>query len=310
MNTKPAHAPAPPPAAGLVKDGNTASFVADVVEASQRVPVIVDLWAPWSGPCKQFGPLLEKAVREAGGRVRLVKINIDENRQIAQALQAQSVPAVFVFARGQPVDGFMGALPESQIKAFVTGCMQLLPPADGLDAAPDPASMQKQADAFLADGKHDHAAALYHEILRLEPERHAAVAGLIRALLGLGRHDEARALYGGAPAALREGPLWENVEKAMGLAEKTAGLAPSSELRVKLEADPADHQARHDYALALYAEGNPGAAVDELLEIMRRNRNWNGDAARKELLSIFDTLGFADPVAVEGRRKLSSILFS
>jgi putative thioredoxin len=296
----------PMSAATLVKDRDTHSFMQDVIEASQTVPVIVDLWAPWCGPCKQLGPMLEKAVTALNGKVRMVKVNVDENPQLAQGLRVQSIPAVFVFFKGQPVDGFMGAVPESQIKAFIELCVKLA----GAGAAADTASMLKQAAGFMAEGKTDEAAALYEEILKNEPENSTAYIGLVRAVLAMGGQEEAKHLFDEAPEPVRKDPNWEALQKAFALVEKVSNAPPSAELKLKVDAEPANHQARYDYAMSLYGEGQKEAGIDQLLEIIRRDRKWNEEAARKELVSIFDTLGPMDPLTIASRKKLSSILFS
>jgi putative thioredoxin len=295
-----------PMSAALVKDSDTHTFMQDVIETSQTVPVIVDLWAPWCGPCKQLGPVLEKAVTALGGKVRMVKVNVDENPQLAQSLRVQSIPAVFAFFKGQPVDAFMGAVPESQLKAFVDRCAKLAGAAAGTDTA----SMLKQAAGFMAEGKADHAAALCEDILKTEPENAVAYIGLVRAVLAMGGQDEAKHLFDEAPEVVRKDPNWEALEKAFALVEKVANAPPSADLKLKVDAEPANHQVRYDYAMSLYGEGQKEAAVDQLLEIVKRDRKWNEEAARKELVSIFETLGPMDPLTIESRKKLSVILFS
>lgn len=289
----------------LIKDTNTSQFMADVIEASRTVPVIVDLWAPWCGPCKQLGPLLEKAVMAAGGKVRMVKINVDENQQIAASLRVQSIPAVYAFFQGQPVDGFVGAVPESQIKTFVSKLAAL---ADG--GAGEVASLLQQADGFLAEGKADHAAALYSEVLRFDAAQPKAYIGLVRALLALNEKEEAQRLFDEAPDAVKADKAWAALETAFTLAKTMAGAGSSAALKGAVEADPKNHQARYDYALALFAEGAKEAAMDQLIELARRDRKWNDEAARKQLVTFFEAMGPMDPLTVAGRKKLSSVLFA
>ncbi len=292
-----------------VKDVTAATFMAEVVQASQQVPVIVDFWAPWCGPCKTLGPLLEKAVSAARGAVRMAKVDIDQNPQIAQAMRVQSIPAVFVFAAGQPVDGFMGAVSEAQVKAFVEKAAKLGQPMDEPGTADVP-SMLLQAENFTAEGKPDHAAALYQEILGMDGENAAAHIGFIRALLALNAVPQAKQVFEQTPEAVKKDKGWHAVVQAIALAEKAGSAGASSELKGKVDADPKNHQARQDYALALYAEGKREEAVDELLEIVRRDRKWNEESARKELVTIFEALGAMDPLVIAARKKLSSILFS
>ena len=291
--------------AELIKDTDTAGFMADVIEASRTVPVIVDFWAPWCGPCKQLGPAIEKAVREARGRVRLVKVNIDDNQQLAQQLRIQSIPTVYAFRDGQPVDGFVGALPDSQVKSFITRVAG--------DAGPSAAdAVLADADDALGAGDAARARTLYGEVLRAEPDNARAAAGLVRALIAAKDTAGARTVLESltpAVAAVRE---VEGARAALELAEHAAadGGADTAGLRARLAADPKDHQARFELAMALYAGGDREGAVGELLELVRRNRTWNDEAARKQLVKLFEAFGATDPLTVESRRRLSSILFS
>lgn len=299
----------PPPAAGaargngdLVKDGSTASFMADVIEASMQVPVIVDFWAPWCGPCKTLGPALEKAVRLAGGLVRLVKINVDENQDLAAQMNVRSVPSVFGFRQGRPVDGFAGAVPDSQIKSFIerlTGGAK--PPLEeALETA------REALDAGDAAG----ASQVFAQILAHDPAHPGAVAGMIRCLVATGDLKQAREAVGRLPAELVANGEVAAAISALDLAEQAGGAGDIGAFRARLEANPKDHQARLDLAMALYAGGRAEAAIEELLELIRRDRAWNEEAGRKQLVKLFDALGPTHPLTAAGRRRLSSILFS
>ncbi|MDE0201996.1 MAG: thioredoxin [Rhodospirillaceae bacterium] len=286
------------------KDATTQSFAADVIEASHQTPVIVDFWAPWCGPCKQLAPVLEKTVRDAGGKVALVKINIDENPEIAQQLRIQSIPAVFAFDKGQPVDGFMGAQPESQIKRFVERLVGPMGPS------PLEQALEQAKDALDA-GDFASASNIYGQILRQVPGEAAAIAGLVRCLVGAGDLQEARELVDGLDDDALKNADVESAVSALTLAEQ-AGEADgdTAELQARLAQDAGDHQARFDLAMAYHGAGRNEQAIDELIEIIRRDREWNEQAARQQLLKLFEALGHADPLTVAGRRKLSSILFS
>ena len=292
-------------AADPVKDGDTANFAADVIDASREGPVIVDFWAPWCGPCKTLGPAIEKAVRAARGAVRLVKINVDENQQLAAQLRVQSIPAVFAFRDGRPVDGFVGAQPDSQIAAFVERL--------GGAAAADPAeAMIEEADARLADGDAAGAGGIYSRALRASPGDARAASGLVRALVAAGDAAGARKVFDSLDEETANSGALDGARAALALAERTAGADPAAaeSLRARVAADEADHRARFDLALALFGAGDREGAIAELLEIVRRDRAWSDDAARKQLLEFFDAMGAADPLTVGGRRRLSALLFS
>ncbi|MGH6876285.1 MAG: thioredoxin [Rhizomicrobium sp.] len=299
---KPAQAAAAPGAP--IKDGSIESFAADVLEASRQVPVIVDFWAPWCGPCKQLGPALEKVVKEANGAVRLVKINIDENPEIARQLRIQSIPAVYAFRDGQPVDGFMGAVPESQIRAFV---QQLTGGAAGQSHADD---ILATADEAHAAGDVAGAAQAYGHVLQEEPGHPRAVAGLARCYLKSGDIERARKTLGLVrPDGVSDEAI-RTVDAELKLREQAASAGDSAPLLARLQTNPDDHQARFDLALALDAKGDRDAAIRELLELVRRDRKWNDEAARKHLVTFFEALGPTDARTLAARRQLSSILFS
>ena len=295
-------------AADLIKNSSQASFMADVVDGSRDVPVIVDFWAPWCGPCKQLGPMLEKAVREAKGAVRMVKINVDEAQELAAQMRIQSIPAVYAFFQGRPVDGFVGALPESQIKAFIQRLMQL----GGGEAGPSPVEEALEAaKQALAENDLGTASAIYGQVLAHEPGNIPATAGLARAHLMAGDAARARQLIEAVPKDKSGAAEIASVRSAIELAEQAEKAAGELEpLKQRLAQDANDHQARFDLAMAQYAAGNREQAIDELLEIVRRNREWNEQGARKQLLKLFEAMGPTEELTVSARRRLSSILFS
>ena len=288
---------------GLVKDTTTAAFRQDVIQESAKQPVLVDFWAPWCGPCKQLTPVIEKAVKAAGGKVKLVKMNIDEHPQIPGQLGIQSIPAVIAFTKGQPVDGFMGALPESQVKGFIE---RLVGPV-GPSAAED---LLAEADARVAQGDAAGAAELYAAVLAQDPENLAAVAALAKLHLELDDLEGAKRFLAMAPKGKENDPAIAGGRAAIELAEQAASLGDVGELQRRIASNPLDHQARFDLALALNARGQREEAVDQLVEIVRRDRNWNEDGARKQLVQLFEAWGPTDEMTLLGRRRLSSVLFA
>lgn len=288
---------------GLIKDTTTQAFVKDVIEESRRQPVLVDFWAAWCGPCKQLTPTLEKAIRAAKGKVKLVKMNIDEHPAIAGQMGIQSIPAVIAFVNGQPIDGFLGALPESQVAAFIERLTKDRVSAEDKD-------LLKVADAALVEGDAAQAAELYAQLLAQDATNTHALAGLARCYVESGAIEQARQTLAMVPEAKRNEAPVAAARAALEIAEQAASLGPLVELEQKVARDPADHQARFDLALALNAKGRRMEALDQLLEIVRRDRGWNDDGARKQLVQFFDAWGPAEEATMEGRRRLSSILFA
>ncbi|HKM62007.1 MAG TPA: co-chaperone YbbN [Acidisphaera sp.] len=294
----------------MIVDGDQRTFMQDVIEASRKVPVLVDFWATWCGPCKSLTPTLEKVVRSAGGRVKLVKIDIDANRSLVQqltqlGLPLQSVPTVAAFWQGQIADLFQGALPESEVRRFVENLLKL---AGGAMPAAD---LVAEATAALEAGDAHSAAEIFGAALQEEPENGDAWGGMIRALLALGEEDEAKSLLARVPAKLAEHAEVSGARAALALAEEGRKARDQlGGLKARLAADPLDHQARYDLATGLNAAGEREAAADALLEIIRRDRQWNEDAARLQLLKFFESWGFDDPATLAARRRLSALLFS
>jgi putative thioredoxin len=294
---------AAPAADALVADTTTQTFVKDVVEESKKRPVLVDFWAPWCGPCKQLTPVLEKVVKSAKGKVKLVKMNIDEHPAIPGQMGIQSIPAVIAFVNGQPIDGFMGALPESQITAFLERLTKDRIGGEEQDAL-------KAADAALAAGDAAGAAEIYAQVLAQDATNIAAIGGLARCFVETGALDQAKQTLAMVPEAKHNDAAVAAARAALELAEQAKSVGPLGDLEAKVSANPSDHQARFDLAVALNAAGKRSDAMDHLLQIVKRDRKWNDDGARKQLVQFFEAWGATDDATVEGRRKLSSILFS
>jgi putative thioredoxin len=295
----------PQAATALIKDTTTRTFVQDVIEESKRQPVLIDFWAPWCGPCRQLTPVIEKAVTAAKGRVKLVKMNIDENPEIPGQMGIQSIPAVIAFVNGQPADGFMGAVPESQVNAFIDKLTAGMPGAE-----PTAAELLDEAEAILAEGDPAAAASIYGEVIAADASNIAAIAGLARCYVETGAIEQAKQTLELVPAAKREDAAVKAVQAKIDLVEQASALGPVTELEQKVAANPLDHQARFDLAIALNAANQRSEATGHLLEIVKRDRKWDDDGARKQLIQFFDAWGPADEATVDGRRRLSTILFS
>ena len=300
----PGEGAAPVAAAGLVKESDTKRFMQDVIEPSRKVPVIVDFWAPWCGPCKQLGPMLEKVVKQANGKVRMVKINVDENQQLAGQLRVQSIPAVFAFVNGQPVDGFMGALPESQIKQFV-------------DRLGGQGSMAEEIEAAVADGRlaleqkdYQTAAQIFASVLQADREHAGAIAGLARCQIAVGDLDNAQATLALVPPNKANDAEVISARAALELELNPVDLSGSAALKAAIGRNPDDFQARLDLAVILNGTGERGEAIDQLIYVIAKKRDWNEEAARKQLVKFFEAWGPKDEFTLAGRRKLSSVLFS
>jgi putative thioredoxin len=288
--------------ADLIKNTTTKDFMRDVVDASREVPVLVDFWAPWCGPCRQLTPLLEKAVRAAKGAVKLVKMNIDEHPQIPGQMGVQSIPAVFAFQDGKPVDGFMGALPEARIKSFIARLIG--------DESADAAADLDAADEALAAGDANTAAQAFAEALQKDAENDRAAAGLAKCYIKTGDLTRAEQTLALVPPAKADSAAVASARASLELARKAANAGDAESLRAKLAANPNDSQSRFDLAVALNAKGDRQGALDELLTIIRKDRAFNDDAARKQLLQLFDAWGASDPATISGRQRLSSLLFA
>jgi putative thioredoxin len=287
------------PAAPLVKETTTAAFREDVLTDSLRQPVLVDFWAPWCGPCKQLGPVIERVIKAAAGKVKLVKMNIDAHPQIASQLGIKSIPAVIAFQRGQPVDGFMGALPETQVKQFVERLIGPLGASDEEFA---------EAETALKEGDAEGAAEIYRALLDEDPAEPRALGGLAQALVALGETDAARELLDSAPAGNHT--AISAARAALELAEQATHVGDLAGLEAAIAKNPQDHEARFDLAVALNAKGRRGEAAEHLLEIIKADRNWNDDGARKQLVQFFEAWGPMDPATLAARRRLSTLLFS
>jgi putative thioredoxin len=287
----------------LIKETTTQAFVKDVVEESKRQPVLIDFWAPWCGPCKQLTPVLEKVVKAAKGKVKLVKMNIDEHPAVPGQMGIQSIPAVIAFVNGQPADGFMGALPESQVVAFLERITK-----DKIGGGDK--DLLKAAEEALANKDYAGAATIYAQVLEQDGASIPALAGLARCYVGTGAIDQAKQTLAMVPENKRNDSAVAAARAAVELAEQSKSLGPINELEQKVAAHPADHQARFDLALALNAKGSREAALDHLMEIVKRDRKWNDDGARKQLVQFFDAWGPTDEATISGRKRLSSILFA
>jgi putative thioredoxin len=303
LGIKPGGAPGGQAGGDVIKDATIATFAKDVLETSRQVPVLVDFWATWCEPCKQLTPVLEKVVKSFGGRVRLVKVNVDQNQTLAAQLQIRSIPTVYAFRDGRPLDGFQGAQPEGSVRAFIERLL-------GEEAALDAAAAIAEADQALEAGDPYAAAEVYAAVLQSDPQNAAALAGLAKCYLRSGDVARAEQTLELVPPDKRESGPVASVRAALELAKVAGKAGDTDKLRAKVDANPADHQARIDYAVALAAAGQKAEAAEQLLESFRRDRKWNDEAARKQLLKLFDAWGPKDPATLDGRRKLSSLMFS
>ncbi|MDQ0457358.1 thioredoxin [Rhizobium paknamense] len=298
---------APPQPGGLIKETTTQAFTKDVIEESRRQPVLVDFWAPWCGPCRQLTPVIEKVVNEAKGKVKLVKMNIDDHPAIAGQLGIQSIPAVIAFSNGRPVDGFMGALPESQVRQFID---KLGGPEGGADQAAEIAAVLEEAKGLYDEGDFDGAAQLYAAVMQADPENAAAVAGIANCMIALDQHERVRQILEGLPETLTKTPEIQAVATRLAQIEEARKLGDPVALEHQLSLDPDDHAARLKLAKIRNVEGRRDEAADHLLLIMKKDRTFDDDGARRQLLEFFDVWGFKDPATIQARRKLSALLFS
>lgn len=295
-----------PAADDLIQDVSEANFMEAVVDASQTTPVIVDFWAPWCGPCKTLGPALEAAVLEAKGAVKMAKVNVDENQMIAGQMRVQSIPTVYAFYQGQPIDGFQGALPGSEIKAFVERVIEVA--GGSVDGGLDDAI--EAAEQMLNEGAAADAVETFAAILGEDSMSAPAYSGLARAYMAIEDLDQAEAVLNGVPVEISQAPEIDAAHAQLALARQAADAGPLGELLAAVEANENDHQARFDYAQALHAAGQVDEAVDQLLQLFRRDREWNDGAAKTQLFTIFDALKANDPIVLNGRRRLSSMIFA
>jgi putative thioredoxin len=289
----------------LIKDVNEDTFMDDVIEASKTSPIVVDFWAPWCGPCKTLGPALEAEVKATNGKIKMVKVDIDQNQNLASQMRIQSIPAVFAFVDGQPVDGFMGAKAPSELKSFIEKLLENVKDDGG-----DLSEAIAVADEMLEAGEYDDAAETFEAILGEDPERSPAFVGLFKAKMGAKKIDEAQKMLEDIPTALVNKPEILALQAQIDLTNQTEGLGEINDLREALKNDLSNHQIRFDLALALFTAGETNDAIQELLTIFRKDQEWNDDAARQQLFKFFDILGGDDPITLSGRRQLASMLFA